>query len=90
MREGKTQIGKWKTQPRGALNQCLSKQALSVSPSAAIFLSLLDITSAPASRLTLSDPHSFIRPQFSVFTISHALCQLIKLPFLLQNVPNML
>lgn len=31
MRVGKTQIGKWKTQPRGALNQCLSKQAPSVS-----------------------------------------------------------
>lgn len=89
MREGKTQIGKWKTQPRGALNQCLSKQAVSVSLSAAIFLSLLDITSASPSRLALADPHSFIY-QFSVFTISHALCQLIKLPFLLQNVPNIL
>lgn len=31
MREGNTQIGKWKIQPRGGLNQCLSKQSLSVS-----------------------------------------------------------
>lgn len=28
---GKTQIGKWKMLPQGAPNQCLSKQALSVS-----------------------------------------------------------
>ncbi len=62
MREGKTQIGKWKTQPQGALNQCLSKQALSVSLRR--HLSLLDTTSASLSHLALSDPHLFLYPLF--------------------------
>lgn len=37
--ESKTQIGKWKTWTQGALDQCLNKQALSLTPSLSFSLS---------------------------------------------------
>ena len=72
MREGKIQIGKWKTQPRGALNQCLSKQAVSVSLSRHVALPW--IAPLPPCLLTLALPDSL---QFIIFTLLHALCKLI-------------
>lgn len=75
-REGNTQIGKWKTQPRGALNQCLSKQSLSVSLRR--HLSLSRSTSAPLSRLAHSDLHSLIQPLVRFCSISYACSQLIN------------
>lgn len=69
MREGKTQIGKWKTQPRGALNQCLSKQALSVSLSRHLSLCwivlLLHCLVSLSLTLFLSDSRSLI--QYGLF-----------------------